>query len=665
VNVVERNLRAAFVIGCAVILFTAGAAICGADARSAYLAGAQAAGLEDYELAIESYKEALSLNPSYLEPMVGLSQAFLAMEEYDEAYKFVQQALTYDRNNPDIAVLEGRIKIGQGDVPGARTLFTGVLDDQPNNIEARLGMAEAEIAEGKQKNALARYQDTLRLAPESTAALLSLAMLSDEMGDRVGAGRYYELALRSHASDARVQLASAGWYAAGGNFGLAEKHAQIALSLKPGLDRARVLLGGIYLQTARYADAIATLRDVVSANRDDAQAWYALGLAYRRSGDAAKAIMSFSSGLQARPDDEVTRIAQEATAVASLPMDDAQRKKMAAYHQSNGKDFEDRSFLEKALAEYRRALILDPTSRDSRVSYARIYKSFGFPGKYLSELQVLAKLGVKDTFVSDEIERLTSGLSESVSSAWGYDQYNIERQRYTIPVYTVAATNRLLHPLASEDLARYFASLLGRYDSISVPDAPPLVAGFDEAFRSARGAGTDYFAVVGVDEAERSFSATVDLYLSRTGARIGSFNAYRTGNDRVRDGFMKLAGQIAGLMQPRGTLLVRKFGEGAIDLGRFQGVNQSDTLVIVRKGGVRLQPDSPGLTYNDADVVGELKVTATDEAVSEGSVKGKGYFDLVNAGDQVVYPVKRSAPPTVSAVQRSGNILTRLFRIGR
>ncbi|HEY9593998.1 MAG TPA: tetratricopeptide repeat protein [Spirochaetia bacterium] len=661
----ERKLRAAFFFVCVVTLFAAGAAVSGADARSAYLAGAQAAGLESYELAIERYKEALSLNPSYLEPMVGLAQAFLAMEEYDEAFKFVRQALTYDRNNPDIAVLEGRIRIGQGDVPGARALFTKVLDGQPNNVEARLGMAEAEIAEGKQKNALARYQDTLRLAPESTAALLSLAMLSDESGDKAAAGRYYELALRSHASDARVQLASAGWYAANGNYGLAEKHAQIALSLKPGLDRAKVLLGGIYLQTARYADAISTLRDVVSANRDDALAWYSLGLAYRRSGDPGKAITSFGSGLQARPDDEVTRVAQEATAVASLPMDDAQRKKMAAFHQAAGKGFEDRSFLEKALAEYRRALILDPTSRDGRVAYARIYKSFGFEGKYLSELQVLAKLGVKDTFVSDEIERLTSGLSESVSSAWSLDQYNIDRQRYTIPVYTVAAANRLLHPLASEDLARYFGSLLGRYDSVAVPDAPPLVGGFDEAFRAARAAGTDYFAILGFDEAERSFSTTVDLYLSRTGARIGSFNAYRTGNDRVRDGLMKLAAQVDGLMQPRGTLLVRKFGEGAIDLGRFQGVSQGDALVIVRKGGVRLQPDGPGLTYSDSDVVGDFKVTATDEAVSEGAVKGKGYFDLVNAGDQVVYPLKRNAPPNVSSVQRAGNILTRLFRIGR
>lgn len=647
----------------AAVLFAPSAAFA-ADARGAYLEGAAAEGREDYALAVEKYKEALSLNPAYLEPMVGLAESFFQMEEYDEASTWISKARAFDRSNPDLAVLEGRIRIGQGDVPAARALFSGVLQSQPNNVEARLGTAEADIADGKPQTALGQYVQTLKLAPESTRAILSLAMLSDESGDTAKAGSYYELALKGHSSDPQVQLAAAAWYASTGNFPIAEKHAQIALSLKTGLDRARILLGGIYLQTARYADAISVLRDVVTANRDNALAWYSLGLAYRRSGDAAKAISSYASALTARADDEVARIGQEAAAVESLPMDDPQRHAMGAFHYAQGKAFEERAFLEKALAEYRRALILDPTASAARVGFARIYKSLGFPAKYQSELQVLAKLGSKDTFVSDEIERVASALSESVSRSWGYDQYNLDRSRYAIPVYTLTAKNRLVHPLASEDVAKYFSSLLGRYDSISAPDAPPVVSGFDQAFRAARAAGYDYFILLSIDEADRSFSATVDLYLGRTGGRIASFAAFRTGNDRVRDSLMKLASQLAALLPPRGTLLVRRFGQGAIDLGSFQGLKNGDALVIVRKGGVRLRSDGPGLAYDDRDIIGDFKVTGLDEAVSEGSVTARGYFDYVNAGDQVVYPLQKATPPTVGAAQRSGNILARLFRIG-
>jgi tetratricopeptide (TPR) repeat protein len=656
---------AATLVAC-VLLFTGGALrLFAADARSAYLAGAAAQGVEDYELAIERYKEALSLNPAYLEPMMGLSQSFLLLEEYDEAARFAVMARTYDAKNPDLAVLEGRIRIGQGNVPAARALFTAVLARQPNNVEARLGIAEAEVAEGRLKNALSQYAQTLTLAPESTRAVLSLAMLSQETGDERKAADYYELALRSHSSDPLVQLAASSWYAATGSLDTAEKHVKIALSLKPGLDRARILLGRIYLQQGRFADAVTLLHDVVTTNRDDVAAWYALGLAYRRSGDAAKGISSFATALQLRPDDEVVRIAQEATAVASLPMDDAQRRKMAAFHLDQGHGWEERSYLEKALAEYRRALILDPTSRDARVAYARIFLAFGFPDKYLSELQVLAKLGVKDTLVQDEIERLTSSLADTLSRTWGYDQHNLERTRYAIPVFTLPAANRLTHPLASEDVARYFASLLGRYDAITVPDSPPTVNGFDEAFRSARTAATDYFIVLGIDEAERSFSATVDLYLSRTGARIASYAAFRTGNDRVRDALMRLGGQVAGLLPVRGSLLVRKFGDGVVDLGTWQGLKKDDALLIVRRGGVRLQADGPGLSWDAKDVVGDFKVTGADEGVALGTVTGRGYFDYVNPGDQVIYPAKTTEKPALSAGQRTGNILTRLFRIGR
>jgi tetratricopeptide (TPR) repeat protein len=637
----------------------------GADARAAYLDGAAAQGREDFALAVERYKEALSLNPAYLEPMIGLAESFFSLEEYDEASSWAVMAQKYDRGSPDIAVLRGRILIGQGDVPGARALFTAVLQSQPNNVEARLGIAEAEIAEGQPQAAMGQYAQTLKLAPESTRAILSLAMLYDESGDAAKAGGYYELALKSHSSDPRVQLAAASWNAARGNYSMAEKRAQIALSLKPGLERAKLLLGEIFLQTARYTDAVTTLRDVVTANRDNALAWYSLGMAYRRSSDPAKAIASFASALLARPDDEVARLGQEAAAVESLPMDDAQRKKMGAYHLGQGRAFEDRSFLERALAEYRRALILDPTSTDARVGYARIYRSLGFPAKYLSELQVLAKLGSKDTFVSDEIEHLNSVLAESVSRSWGYDQYNLERSRYAIPVYTLASGNTLVHSLSGDDFARYFASLMGRFDSIVTPDVPPAVTGFDQAFRAARTAGNDYFALLAVDESDRSFSATVDLYLARTGGRIASFAAFRTGNDRVRDALMKLAAQVADLLPARGSLLTRRFGQGVIDLGSFQGLKKDDGLVIVRKGGVELRTEGPGLVYDEKDVLGDFKVTGLDEAVSEGSVTGRGYFDYVNAGDQVLYAVKKAPPPTVSPSQRSGNLLTRIFGIGK
>ncbi|HUI69859.1 MAG TPA: tetratricopeptide repeat protein, partial [Spirochaetia bacterium] len=140
-----------------VILLAAATSAFAQDARAAYEDGLRAQNTEDYELAVEKFKEALVANPAYVEPMVGLAQSFLTMGEYDEAYKYVAMARVNDRNNRDLAVLEGRIKIGQGDTATARSLFNSVLQDQPNNSEARMGLAEADIADGRMRTALAAY----------------------------------------------------------------------------------------------------------------------------------------------------------------------------------------------------------------------------------------------------------------------------------------------------------------------------------------------------------------------------------------------------------------------------------------------------------------------------------------------------------------------------
>ena len=97
---------------CAVLVALAlfgGTAAYGADARTAYLDGAAAQGREDFPLAVERYKEALSLNPAYLEPMIGLAESFFSLEEYDEASSWAAMAQKFDHANPVVRLRGQRI----------------------------------------------------------------------------------------------------------------------------------------------------------------------------------------------------------------------------------------------------------------------------------------------------------------------------------------------------------------------------------------------------------------------------------------------------------------------------------------------------------------------------------------------------------------------------
>jgi hypothetical protein len=142
---------------------------------------------------------------------------------------------------------------------------------------------------------------------------------------------------------------------------------------------------------------------------------------------------------------------------------------------------------------------------------------------------------------------------------------------------------------------------------------------------------------------------------------------YRTGNDRVRDSFLRICADIAARLPIRGTLIARKVDQGLIDLGSIHGVKKGDRLLIVRKGAVRLSNQGPALSWEQADVVGELTVAAVDEAVAEGTIARKGYFDLVNVGDTVAFePVAIPAAKPAPAEPLTGvrGLLARLFRLG-
>ena len=82
----------------------------------------------------------------------------------------------------------------------------------------------------------------------------------------------------------------------------------------------------------------------------------------------------------------------------------------------------------------------------------------------------------------------------------------------------------------------------------------------------------------------------------------------------------------------------------------------------MKKGSLSLRPDAVGFSYREADVVGSLTVSAVDEKVSEGVLKQKGYFDLMNPGDEVLLQPSPEKPEPVQTRDNRG-LLRRLLGI--
>jgi tetratricopeptide (TPR) repeat protein len=621
-----------------------------------YEQGLQAQFEERYYSAIELYKASLQENPGYLRPMVGLAESFYALREYEEALTWTGEARIRDRNNPELVNLEARVRIAMGEIDPARALYEDVLEVYPYDLDARMGMARLEMADGRRRQAARQLEETLRLAPGNVQAMLELAVVYDRLGDRPTSERYLREALSYYSEEPDVHYRAGRLFRDRGELALAEHHLGRALELNRVHVEARLSLAELYLDMDRFEDAAGEARRVleVSDERDVQRremALYLLGVAHAGNDRLEEALSSFRQALRLRPDDEVVRLAAENLAMRFADETKDTREALARVHLAWGADLEERNYLTLAMAEYRRALRLDRDSVEARIRFAEAVRLQGRPFRFLTELLLLRAepYNNSDPAVGDAIEVFQSRLEDTAASRWRgilpplrgaeglVDQYAVERERTTLALFTNPLDNREWHKGASVELTEALADLLVGTGAVQVNATVDRVVGsFQDAFRGARSASSDYFLIARFDENERSLSLTVQIFLTRTGALMVQREYFRTGNMRVRDLLVRAAEEIAAVFPARGTLVDRKFDRGLVDLGGRHGVEPGDRFVIVRRDGVRLASSQPGYSYDEGDVVGEAEVQLVDENVCEVSLEPRSFFDRINPQDYLL-----------------------------
>jgi len=101
----------------------------------------------------------------------------------------------------------------------------------------------------------------------------------------------------------------------------------------------------------------------------------------------------------------------------------------------------------------------------------------------------------------------------------------------------------------------------------------------------------------------------------------------------------------------RAALLNRRQSEGLIDGGRADGVKVGDVFNVVRKGAAQVEGSGIGLAHSADTLVGTMTVERVDEELASGRLERNGFFDRVEAGDEVIFqsPQGRRAAPETAA----------------
>jgi tetratricopeptide (TPR) repeat protein len=168
--------------------------------------------------------------------------------------------------------------------------------------EAHNKPGNAPLQAGTLEEAIARYEQALRVQPNDAEGQLNLGLMLMDQGKVPEAIAHYEQALRLNPDYADAHCNLGATLGQLGRIPEAIGHLEQALRLKPDLPEAHNNLGNALMQLGRPQEAMAHFQEAVRLKPDHAEAHYNLALAFGQVGRLDEAIHHYERAVQIKPD---------------------------------------------------------------------------------------------------------------------------------------------------------------------------------------------------------------------------------------------------------------------------------------------------------------------------------------------------------------------------
>lgn len=205
--------------------------------------------------------------------------------------------------------------------PDNETALKGLLFTQLELV--RLGVADV-------KTTIEPLEKLAKLKPENTEYSVLLAQARQQTGDREGAAKAYRSILESQPGDVKALQGLVSLLLAEGRPEAAIGLLQDTLESAPNLNQIKpntvnvisvqLMLGQVYAEQERYADAINVYDNAIKANKEDFRPVLAKALVLQKQGKNQDAKSLFNSAANLAPaqyKDQIVKLASSSSAAAS------------------------------------------------------------------------------------------------------------------------------------------------------------------------------------------------------------------------------------------------------------------------------------------------------------------------------------------------------------
>lgn len=279
---------------------------------------------DHFDQSIDYFERALDLAPEQLLPLLGLARAKISQRDFVSAQSYIDEALSLGLEDDELHESQGDLYVAheefgkaidafnqvledspddfearfgvafanfhQEDCDQAKSKFTELVEDFPRSIRAKMGRGFAEICDNNPEKALTYFRDAVELDPYSYQVQLGFGhayMLQNRWED---AKEAYIKALQLSPSEASIHDAL-GYFSLYLNaFEDAEKEYEIVLEHNPYFIDVYPDLAQVYLAKEEYEEALDVAQRAVEIDPEHQDSQMYLAISKYFKGDTEEAI---------------------------------------------------------------------------------------------------------------------------------------------------------------------------------------------------------------------------------------------------------------------------------------------------------------------------------------------------------------------------------------
>jgi tetratricopeptide (TPR) repeat protein len=269
-------------------------------AEAAFVGGSIYAALRDDVRAVESFEQALKLNPRDVSPYLAIARVRMRQGRPADAVEAAERAQAARQEDvaPRLVLIEALAHAGQR----ARAIQTAqaAIARWPRLAVLHVQLGLLQTADGRAEQARRSLSTALQLDPASIPALAALSDLDVRAGRAEAALSRIDSRIRQQPDDPALLLLSAQTHAAAGRTNQAEATLRRLIQIDPSNLDAFASLGRLYLATGRLEEAREQFEQLVPADKG-AGAATMVGMIFEAQNRRDEAQRAYERALETNP----------------------------------------------------------------------------------------------------------------------------------------------------------------------------------------------------------------------------------------------------------------------------------------------------------------------------------------------------------------------------